>query len=39
MKKKSKMTETDKLASLQDKINHTAQQNKDLEKELKMLKR
>jgi len=39
MKKKSQMTEADRLMALQDTITHTAEQNRELDKELKMLKR
>lgn len=33
------MTESDRLMALQDKITNTVEQNRELEKELKMLKR
>lgn len=33
------MTEADRLMALQDKIHHQVEQNKELEKELRMLKR
>ena len=33
------MTEADRLMALQDKITRTAEQNRELDKELKMLKR
>ena len=39
MKKKSKMTESDRLMALKDKIAYTTEQNAELVKELKMLKR
>ena len=39
MKKKSKMTEADKLIAMQEKIAYTIEQNKELEKELRLLKR
>lgn len=39
MQKKEKMTEADRLMALQDKIHHQVEQNKELEKELRMLKR
>lgn len=39
MRKKSKMTDADRLMTLQDKIAKTAEQNRELDRELKMLKR
>ena len=39
MKKKSKMTEADRLIALQDKIGNTAESNRELERELRMLKK
>ena len=38
LKKKSKATEGDRLLALQEKITYTLEQNKELEKELRMLK-
>lgn len=39
VKKKSKMTEGERLIALQEKITFTNEQNKEYEKELRMLKR
>ena len=39
VKKKTKMTEGDRLVAMQEKITYIAEQNKEYEKELRMLKR
>jgi len=39
VKKKTKMSEGDRLIALQEKISVTTEQNKEYEKELRMLKR